>query len=90
MNNDRQTGRTSRQMKDAPQGAVYVWCNNVLRYPKDLANRLGRTDLKVISLDGLEEAIIGTRNHVVVDHFANLSERQIHALQIHEAKYKWQ
>lgn len=45
----RATGTTSRQMKAAPQGAVYVWCNDAFWYPKSLARHLGRGDLEVVS-----------------------------------------
>ena len=42
---DRQTGRTTQQMLDAPVGAVFVWCNSALTYPKILAHGLQRDDL---------------------------------------------
>ena len=45
----RQTGRTTEQMKTAPKGAIYVWCNNRLHYPHALAHHLGRSDLIIIS-----------------------------------------
>lgn len=44
----RQTGRTMRQMKDAPRGAVFVWCNAHLSYPRRLAKAIGRDDLLVV------------------------------------------
>jgi hypothetical protein len=45
----RGTGRTTRQMLDAPKGALYVWCNKHLDYPRALARHLGRADLVVVS-----------------------------------------
>jgi len=44
----RGTGRTTEQMKNAATGAFYVWCNRDLNYPKRLAQRLGRSDLRVV------------------------------------------
>jgi len=51
----RGSGRTSQQIKDAPQRAVFVWpvCGS-LQYAKDLARHLGREDLKIVSLYWLE------------------------------------
>lgn len=42
-------GATSRAMNAAPKGAHYVWVNEHLGYPKDLARRLGRADLVIVS-----------------------------------------
>lgn len=50
----RGTGRTTRQMQQAPIGAVYIWCNNLLDYPKRLADKLGRSDLKIVGTEWLE------------------------------------
>jgi len=39
---DRGTGRTTRQMRDAPQGAVFVWpVWGSMGYASDLARHLG-------------------------------------------------
>lgn len=46
---DRGTGRTSRQMVEAPLGAVYVWCNAFRQYPCELARHLGRDDLEIVT-----------------------------------------
>lgn len=45
---DRGTGRTTRQMQDAPRAAVFVWVNDHLDYPKQLAEKLGRADLEIV------------------------------------------
>lgn len=66
----RQEGRTTNQMLKAPIGAVYVWCNGDLYYPKQLARRLGREDLKVVPpswfdpINVLKQRLTG----LVVDH----------------------
>ena len=49
----RGTGFTSRQMENAPDGAVFVWCNGHLDYPKRLAEHLGRKDLRIESIPSL-------------------------------------
>lgn len=48
MDSDRGTGRTTRQMLAAPQGAIYVSYGNV-DYYRDLARKHGREDLKIYS-----------------------------------------
>lgn len=74
----RQTGRTTHQMERASKGAVFVWCNDTLDYPKTLARKIGRTDLEIIPARRLtcdyvsHRCIIGRREPVsiVVDHHA--------------------
>lgn len=46
---ERGAGQTSRQMKEAPPNAVFVWPNTSLAYPRQLAVHLGRRDLKITS-----------------------------------------
>ena len=46
---DRQTKRTTKQMIEAPLDACFVWCNDRLSYPRNLAQHLGRSDLTIIS-----------------------------------------
>ena len=45
------TGRTTRQIQDAPQGATFIWCNRHLDYVPRLARHLGRSDLKIVGID---------------------------------------
>ena len=42
-------------MLEAPVGAVYIWCNSRLDYPKHLARHLRREDLKIVSMDWLKD-----------------------------------
>lgn len=51
----RQTGRTTRQMQALPQGAVFVWVNGQLSYPKALARRIGREDLRIVGPSWVEQ-----------------------------------
>ncbi len=53
---ERGTGTTTRQMQEAPQGSVFVWCGRYLSYPKDLARNLGREDLNIVPLMWLNRA----------------------------------
>lgn len=73
---DRGTGRTSRQMTDAPVGAYFVWCNESSFYPQRLAERLGRTDLQILMPHQIRYRLAGTNNPVVVDHAARLNDEQ--------------
>lgn len=45
----RGTGQTTAQMKAAPRGALYVWCNHHLAYPHLLAQKIGRGDLQIVT-----------------------------------------
>lgn len=86
------SGQTSRQMKTAPMGAVFVWCGYDLSYPKSLAHALGRTDLVVVKPTwfSMEEWGDNVR-HVVIDHATELTtaqKRGYQAFRIHmRAKY---
>lgn len=74
--NDPGTGRTTRQMEAAPKGALFIWCNDSLDYPRDLARRICRTDLVIVGLSALENGACTLRGRtfsgVGVDHAANL------------------
>jgi hypothetical protein len=75
---DRGTGRTSDLLRAAPREAVFVWCNDRLEYPKQLARAVGRSDLMVVAPSWLQHGLIGRRGKcVVVDHAARLSEHQL-------------
>ncbi len=66
---DRQTGRTTRQMQEAAQGTYFVWPNEALSYPINLARHLGRTDLKIISRAAFKRAAMeGKIKNVILDH----------------------
>lgn len=65
---ERGTGRTSRQMIEAPEGAFFVWCNGRTEYALSLAARLGRHDLKILSVDNWELANRGTHLSLIFDH----------------------
>lgn len=81
----RETGRTTEQMRAAPQGALYVWVNGALHYPAKLAGTLGRNDLTVVSPGSVDRAIAGTRRPVVLDHAARLPTDVRRRVEIHNA-----
>ena len=73
----RQDGATTRQMQEAPKGAVFVWCNDKTSYPRDLARHLGRDDLLIKSPEWLEHRWHGlSLTGVIVDHSASLTRAQ--------------
>lgn len=69
----RQIGTTSRQMRAAQHGATYLWGENHLSYPRDLARHLGRTDLRIVGPEWLRGGnYLGLRSgELVVDHAAH-------------------
>ena len=79
---DRQTGRTTQQIADAPRGAVFVWCNSAIEYPRALAKKLGRDDVVVRPMSWL--APQNTDGHtfaaVVIDHAAILDALALDAI----------
>lgn len=77
----RQTGETTRQMESAPKAAVFVWCNGALSYPKDLAQKLGRTDLKIVGPDWLTNGYWRglELTGLVVDHATNFTGKLMDA-----------
>ena len=68
MTRARGTSITTDQIRGAPLGAVFVWCNNRLWYAKDLAGHLGRRDLVIATPESWYAHWRGTRKMVVFDH----------------------
>lgn len=65
------TGITTRQIKAAPHGAVYVWPTHDLVYPKRLARSLGRDDLRIVSAEWLRSPDVAIKARLtpgVIDH----------------------
>ena len=73
----RQRGETSEQIRPAPKGAVYVWVNSILGYPKALARSLGREDLRIVRPHMVE---VLAHRKMVVDHAAVLTNRQLECI----------
>ncbi len=78
---ERQIGLTTQQMQAAPKGAVFVWCNERLEYPRALAHKMGRDDLNIVSPHWLERIFVGhALTGLVVDHAARLNDRERYGL----------
>ncbi len=75
MDTTRGTGRTTRQMANAPKGAVYIWPNHQLAYPALLASTIGRKDLQIVSPEWItEDRWRGVEvSGVVLDHATRLN-----------------
>ncbi len=68
---DRGTGRTTRALQACPQGALYiVRMQQEIAHAKMICERLGRTDIKVVSQEYiLREHHLGLRRPIVLDHW---------------------
>lgn len=86
----RRQGTTTRQMLDAPRGALFIWPVSTLSYPKALACHLERQDLIIAGPSALFEG--GRRwfserlPGVVVDHACQIDGRDMEALGNIEAR----
>lgn len=80
LSTERGSGRTTRQMENAPIGAVFVWCNDHIDWPKRLALSIQRSDLKILRLSVLDHGAQILRglefSGFVIDHAADLSDKQ--------------
>lgn len=75
----RGTGRTIAQLEEAPQNAIFIWCNEHIGYARALALWLGRHDIKVVAPSSIvrDRVLSGyTRDKIVVDHAAELTADQ--------------
>jgi len=73
------TGITSEQIRSAKQGALFVWCNESLQYPRSLARALGRLDLKIVGpgiLNDREQLRGQEWPEIIIDHAARLTAVQ--------------
>jgi len=77
----RGTGRTTKQIRDSPKSAIYVWCNRDLHYPREIAKKIGREDLEIVSpsiFDHGAEKLRGREiTGMVIDHATYLNPSQI-------------
>jgi hypothetical protein len=73
---ERGTGRTTKQMVNAPHGAVFVSCHpSAVAHDRELAQKHGRADLKIVAPRWLETGWIGHElTGVVVDHAARVRQ----------------
>ena len=75
-------GTTTQQILNAPKDALFIWMHGDTYYPKGLARKLGREDLEIVGPDFLDWKKWRGRifTGVVVDHAAELTDRQHEAL----------
>lgn len=67
----RQSGTTTKQMQEAPIGAVFLWGNSAILYATHLARYLDRTDLQIVGPSWLQGAMgLAHDTQIVVDHAA--------------------
>lgn len=86
--NERGSGATTQQMKDAPMGAFFVWVNHHTGYAVDLAHSLGRSDLQVVPPSWLTSySSRGAAKPVVVDHAVRLTDEQWHAFNLLKERF---
>ncbi len=70
----RGTGTTTQQLKSAPEGALFIWCNNfTLNYPKSICSRINRPDIKVVgphvlTSEGYPQLHGSQYSDIIVDH----------------------
>jgi len=67
---DRGTGRTTKQIKEAPQGAIFICPPDAFDYTRRLVHDLGRTDLRIERPSFFDGRWHGLRLPIVVDHAA--------------------
>lgn len=75
---DRQTGRTTKQIKNAPKGSVFINLASANDYIPRLCCHLGRNDLQLKSPRWLDESFYGhaRETNVIVDHAVELTTQQ--------------
>ena len=78
---DRGTGRTTKQLREAPRGALFIWCNGNLAYARSMAANLGRSDIDIRGPDVFDaHGSLQLRGRfwpkVIIDHAAQLSCEQ--------------
>ena len=78
MNLAAESHRTTDALRDAPPNAIYVWCNGMPAYPRDVCQRLKRDDIKVVTPQWLISGDWRGVNpdRVVLDHALFYSEER--------------
>jgi len=88
---ERQTGRTTEQIKNAPKGSYYVTRDfKHTNYITELCIPLSRTDIKIVSNRWLDAMFRGTEHTatVIIDHAVELTLRQRENLKRFDKPYK--
>lgn len=87
---NKKQGMTLQQLSTAEIGALFVWVNNKLGYPKRLAEFLGRSDIKIVSPSWLsKDNLLEVRvSQIVIDHAAHLTTDQWEAWYLCQSRYR--
>ena len=86
----RGSGRTTKQMQEAPQNSIFVWVHHDLHYPKKLAEKIGRNDLKIVSPNWLLNGWRGVQlSGLVIDHFVYTSSTGEMRKLVEQALSRW-
>jgi hypothetical protein len=75
-----QAGKTTIAIKATPLGAFYLVAGRDVYYCVDLAHKLGRKDIKIITECEIEKGRFrGSRNQIVLDHacYGRISDRAL-------------
>ena len=85
-----QIGTTTKQMEFAPKNAIFIWDNNCLFYPKQLALKLKRNDLSIVSKSWMTKHNLEGKifSGIILDHSVVLSEEQQNLFSFFCAKAK--
>lgn len=78
----RGTGQTTEQLRNAPHGAIFVWCNDSLSYPRQLAAKLKRGDLRIVGYSFFDDKYSWrgiTASAIVLDHAGFMKESIVRA-----------
>jgi hypothetical protein len=87
----RGTGRTTKQLLDAPPNAIYIWPTYQTGYVKQLAAHLGRTDLEFHGPSFLRRDYLARPGQaIVLDHAAWESMSTNELLRYFDAKDRYE
>jgi hypothetical protein len=74
---ERQSGRTTEQLRNAPPNSIFIWVGDSSHYARDLVRHIGRDDIEVMPRQVLTPNSIrlrGQRRPIIVDHAINMAE----------------
>jgi len=85
----RNSGRTTKQIHEAPPGSLYIWCARDTSYLRALVNAYGRQDLEITNIDTLRYTADAHRvcqgrifPFIVVDHAIHMGDTEFELLYI--------
>ena len=88
----RGTGRTTKQLLEAPPGSIYIWVTRQTGYVEQLAAHLGRTDLEFRGPSFLlRDDLVALDRRITIDHAAwrVLSTEEFLRYYAAKQQYEW-